>query len=91
MRNQTILKIIEEIIKEVELCDNWGDNLKKAIQEGMISWLKLVHKRISSLPSLDIDSLQRYDYYFDWEWTYMDENDNWEYVRYESLVDLLRN
>lgn len=92
--NKAIINLIDKKMNDEYYSnpepENWNWVLTWAFFENFIESLK---NEISSPPSLDIDSLQRYEATeYPWlDWYYIEENDNWEYVRYESLVDLLRN
>lgn len=78
----TAIKIIQdEIDKEC-----W------AFRKVIVWKLDVIKDKLSSLPSIEtkIEMLQRYNpdtEYLTWE---MDESDTWEYIRYESLLELLK-
>jgi len=60
MNTQAIFQILDDISKES--IESFG----KSIEPDMYpTWIKTAKERISSLPSLDIDSLQRYDFGYD--------------------------
>lgn len=93
------IKIIQDKMEKIseqekifrELWDNdYADN--NAMVNIMLEW---IINEISSLPSDTqwVDTLQRYEATeYPWlDWYYIEENDNGEYVRYESLLDLLNN
>ena len=80
MNTQAILKLIDEKIWENEFW-NWID-----YSEDYCNALKDLKKEISSLPSLDIDSLQRYTNTTD-DW--MEVSPNWYWVAFKDVYDLL--
>lgn len=64
-----------------------------AFQKLIVQKLEVIKDKLSFLPSIEskIEILQRYNpdtEYLTWE---MDESDNWEYIRYDSLLELLKN
>lgn len=80
--NTQAIKIIDEMIEE----------LRKVSfpSEKVVSWviyLKKARDKISSLPSLNIDSLQRYDFGYDW----YEESDEWDWIKYDDLKKLLQD
>lgn len=87
--NQAI-KIIDEMIEKQKsyiddyTWDEWSHEYELEFRERKLDTLIEVKDRISSLTSLDIDSLQRYT---DAIWPYA--ADNWEYVLYDDLLNLL--
>jgi len=89
--NQAILKIIDEMIEVREwysyLAYPWWDIEKIKVRSEILT-LHELRDKISSLPSDTqwIDTLQRYNVSLDW-WEY--NNDNWEYVKYSDVMDLL--
>jgi len=89
MNTQAILKLIDKKMNDEYYSnpepENWNWVLTWAFFENFIESLK---NEISSLPSLDIDSLQRY--YHDPEYSFMLEDDDGEYVRYDDLVNLIK-
>ena len=99
--NQAILKILDEMIENLDELGKWYS--KKDLTWVYVhqrldvrrTTLEEVKHKISSLPSDTqwIDTLQRYEATeYPWlDWYYIEENDNGEYVRYESLLDLLNN
>lgn len=46
-------------------------------------------KDIEYLPTLEIDTLQRYDWDDIWDWPEMIKEDTGEYIRYDDLKKLL--
>jgi len=86
--NTQAIKIIDEMIQEHTRLAN--ENPKFFDHNNWyVIWLKEARDKISSLPSLDIDSLQRY--YHDPEYSFMLEDDDGEYVRYDDLKKLLQD
>lgn len=85
MNTQAILQILDDIAKES--IESFG----KSIEPDMYpTWIKTAKERISSLPSLDIDSLWNYDYtetWMEYVWTAW----MWEYIRYDDLKKLLQD
>ena len=63
----------------------WGLSKRDALQD--------LRNKLSSLPTeesgwiavKDIEMLQRYNHWYEYDVTDMVESDTWEYVRYESL------
>lgn len=43
---------------------------------------------VEIIPTLEIDTLQRYD---TWDYSTMKEYDDWGYIKYSDLIDLLRS
>jgi len=43
---------------------------------------------MKTITEKDLETLPRYDY--DWEGCWPDENNDWEYVRWDSLIELLK-
>lgn len=95
--NTQAIKIIDNLLEEVQQYIDASKRDKTpqwtTVYEMQYSIIEEAKKRISSLPSIDIDSLQRYEATeYPWiDWYYIEENDNWEYVRYQSLIDLLQD
>lgn len=85
--NTAIIKLIDKKMNDEYYSnpepENWNGVLTWAFFENFIESLK---EEISSLPSLDIDSLQRY---VD-EW-WMFEDDDGDYIRYEDIKKLLQD
>lgn len=79
MNTQAILKLIDEEIEKL-IENDWFER-----KWCFIWYFQELRDKISSLPSIDIDSLQRY---VD-EW-WMFEDDDGEYVRYDDLVNLIK-
>ena len=94
--NQAILKIIDEMIDKNQLYYESVNPrspmflIDSERYKGKQNVLRELNKEISSLPSDTqwIDTLQRYNVSLDW-WEY--NHDNWEYVKYSDLVNLLKN
>lgn len=83
MNTQAILQILDDIAKES--IESFG----KSIEPDMYpTWIKTAKERISSLPSLEIDSLQRYDWIIAWSWI---KSDKWVFIRYDDLKKLLQD
>lgn len=82
MNTQAIIKILDDIAKES--IESFG----KSIEPDMYpTWIKTAKDKISSLPSIDIDSLQRYNYVEDN--IYLQKREDWLFVRYDDLKELL--
>ena len=95
---KTPIQIIEENIEVYsKLYDDaltWGRTINPWITYlTAVSTLETLKYEVLALPSLEskIDTLQRYEATeYPWiDWYYIEENDNWEYVRYENVMDLL--
>lgn len=87
--NTQAIKIIDEMIQEHTRLAN--ENPKFFDHNNWyVIWLKEARDKISSLPSLDIDSLWNYDYtetWMEYVWTAW----MWEYIRYDDLKKLLQD
>lgn len=87
--NTQAIKIIDEMIELISGKEGKSKRiLPDMFYEFAVATLWEAKERISSLPSLDIDSLQRY--YHDPEYSFMLEDDDGEYVRYDDLVNLIK-
>ena len=88
----TAIKILEEMIDKLyenkEECNSCYDNWLKLCEfHWWQEWaLENAIDEISSLPSLDIDSLQRYTNTTD-DW--MEVSPNWYWVAFKDVYDLL--
>lgn len=96
--NTQAIKIIDEMIKKLEKSKNGHSNKDLTgvyVHEKAnlrIETLEEAKERISSLHSIDIDSLQRYSCWIDeWYQPNMNKSDDWEYIRYDDLLNLLKN
>lgn len=83
--NQAILKILDEMNENnKKSSDYFNDKLAWPVREAILNEIK---SEISSLPSDTqwIESLQRY---VDEWWIFKD--DEWDYVKYEDVLKLLK-
>lgn len=53
---------------------------------------KVMSREWFAFEPVDIDSLQRYSCWIDeWYQPNMNKSDDWEYIRYDDLLNLLKN
>lgn len=88
------IQILEELfiyyswLYETSLTKDWERKWSWAMQS-----IEKAIEKIRELPPTisqeDINKLQRYDHERETEWGWMEESDEWEYVRYDSLISLL--
>jgi len=103
MNTQAILQILDDMYEKwPPYRSNWYNVAIREIKEHILEmeeneddwllfwWWDRKWKEISSLPSLDIDSLWNYDYtetWMEYVWTAW----MWEYIRYDDLKKLLQD
>ena len=89
--NTQAIKIIDEMLARLKKDPN--ETIEELAnhsyyKDWFIDWLIIAKQRISSLPSIDIDSLQRYTVWNEKEWWWYEYH---ECVRYEDLKKLIKN
>ena len=76
-----------------QLIDEMIEEAKREYTREEVAILEVARDKLSSLPTeesgwiavKDIEMLQRYNHWYEYDVTDMVESDTWEYVRYESL------
>lgn len=90
--NTQAIKIIQDKmgrISEQEKIFRESWNNEYADNNAMVSiLLEWIINEIKSLPSLDIDSLQRYDLK---PYTWIERSKEWFFIIYDDLLNLLKN